>query len=57
MDASSKILQKTKQLKDKLEKYSRLRSSWEDMLVLADMAIEAGDEESAQELKKNIIPF
>ena len=57
MDGSTKILQKTKQLKDKLEKYNRLRSSWEDMLVLADMAMEAGDEESASELETEYHSF
>ena len=51
MENSTKVLQKTKVLKDKLEKYNQLRSSWEDMLVLADMAIEAGDEDSASELE------
>ena len=57
MENSTKILQKTKQLKDKLEKYNRLRSSWEDMLVLADMAMEAGDEESASELETEYHSF
>ena len=57
MDGSTKILQKTKQLKDKLEKFNRLHSSWEDMLVLADMAIEAGDEESASELEAEYHSF
>ena len=57
MENSSKILQRTKQFKDKLEKYNTLRTTQEDLLVLADMAEEAGDEESALELESEYKQF
>ena len=57
MENSSKILQRTKQFKDKLEKYTTLRTTQEDLLVLADMAEEAGDEESAIELESEYKQF
>ena len=57
MENSSKILQRTKQFKDKLEKYTTLRTTQEDLLVLADMAEEAGDEESAIELESEYKRF
>ncbi|MDP4119174.1 MAG: peptide chain release factor 2 [Bacillota bacterium] len=57
MEASGKVLQRTKQFKDKLERYNNLLSTWEDLVVLADMAIEAGDEESALELETEFNSF
>jgi len=57
MEESSKILQKTKQYKDKLEKYQNLVSTHEDLFVLADMALEAGDEETAAELESEFNAF
>ena len=50
MENSQKILQRTKQLKDKVERYERLRSSWEDALVLCDLANEENDESMVAEL-------
>lgn len=44
MDNSQKVLQKTKQLKDKVEAYNALVSKWEDTLVLIDLANEENDE-------------
>lgn len=44
MENSQKVLQKTKQLKDKVQKYEDLKSSWEDTLVLIDLANEENDE-------------
>ncbi len=44
MENSQKILQKTKQLKDKVEKFDGLKSLWEDTLVLIDLANEENDE-------------
>ncbi len=57
MEKSSKILQKTKQYKDKLEKYQTLATTHEDLFVLADMALEAGDDETAAELEKEFNAF
>ena len=50
MENSQKILQRTKQLKDKVERYERLRSSWEDALVLCDLANEENDESMVAEV-------
>lgn len=52
MEKSQKILQKTKQLKDKIESYEKLKSSWEDTLVLIDLANEENDEGMLPDIKK-----
>ena len=54
MEKSQKILQKTKQLKDKVEKYNNLKQSWEDALVLVDLANEENDETMLPEIKKTV---
>ena len=52
MENSQKVLQKTKQLKDKVAAYEGLKSSWEDALVLIDLANEENDEGMLPEVKK-----
>ena len=52
MEKSQKILQKTKQLKDKVERYEKLKSSWEDALVLIDLANDENDESMLPDVKK-----
>ncbi len=61
MENSQKVLQKTKQLKDKVEAFSSLKSKWEDTLVLIDLANEENDEtmlpditQSASEIEAEI---
>ena len=49
-EKSSKKLQEIKQLKDKVESYDALVSKLEDTLTLCEMAIEAGDEDSVDEV-------
>ena len=44
MENSQKVLQKTKQLKDKVAAYENLKGKWEDTLVLIDLANEENDE-------------
>ena len=44
MENSQKVLQKTKQLKDKIEAFENLKTKWEDTLVLIDLANEENDE-------------
>ena len=51
MEGSQKVLQKTKQLKDKVERYEKLKGSWEDALVLIDLADEENDEAMLPEVK------
>ena len=54
MEKSQKVLQKTKQLKDKVEKYEALKSSWEDALVLIDLANEENDESMLPDVKEAV---
>ncbi len=54
MENSQKVLQKTKQLKDKVERYNQLQSSWEDTLVLIDLANEENDESMLGEVKQAV---
>ena len=41
--SSQKVLQRTKQLKNKLEHHARLTSQWEDLTTLVEMAMEEDD--------------
>ena len=50
MAASQQILQKTKQLKDKVASYENLYSSWEDALVMIELANEENDESMLGEI-------
>ena len=49
-EKSSKKLQQIKQLKDKVESYESLVSRLEDATALCEMAIEANDEDSVEEV-------
>ena len=49
-EKSSKKLQEIKQLKDKVESYEALAARLEDTITLCEMAIEAGDEDSVDEV-------
>ena len=50
MAASQQILQKTKQLKDKVAAYEKLHSAWEDALVMIELANEENDESMLGEI-------
>ncbi len=54
MENSQKVLQKTKQLKDKVERYNALQGGWEDALVLIDLANEENDESMLGEVKEAV---
>lgn len=54
MENSQKVLQRTKQLKDKIERYNSLRGAWEDALVLIDLADEENDESMLGEVKETV---
>ncbi|MDO4617972.1 MAG: peptide chain release factor 2 [Clostridia bacterium] len=54
MENSQKVLQKTKQLKDKVERYNQLHGAWEDALVLCDLANEENDEGMLPEVKSAV---
>lgn len=51
MEKSQKILQRTKSLKDKIEGFHNLKSQWEDLLTLCDLAIEMDDDSMIEELQ------
>ncbi len=52
MEKSQKVLQRTKQLKDKVERFEKLKTAWEDALVLIDLADEENDESMLDEIQK-----
>ena len=43
VSSSQKVLQRTKQLKNKLEHHARLVGQWEDLTTLVEMAMEEDD--------------
>ena len=45
MEKSQKVLQETRNLEGKLEKYSKFKSSFEDIEVLIEMAADEGGED------------
>jgi len=54
LEASQAILQKTGKLKNKVEEYDRISSSYEDLLVLIDMGDEEGDLSLVEEITTSI---
>ena len=50
--ASQKVLQRTKQLKNKLENHARLTGQWEDLTTLVEMAVEEDDESLLPEVQE-----
>ncbi|MBQ1279109.1 MAG: peptide chain release factor 2 [Clostridia bacterium] len=54
LEASQAILQKTGKLKNKVEEYDRISSSYEDLLVLIDMGDEEGDLSLVEEITASI---
>lgn len=43
LENSQKVLQRTKQLKNKLSRHAKLVSQWEDLSTLVEMAVEEDD--------------
>ncbi len=54
MEKSQKILQRTKEYKNKVERYNDLVSLYEDTLVLAEMMAEEGETESDGEMMASL---
>ena len=54
MQESQKVLQKTKQLKDKVAKYNSLFEQWEDTLMMIDLANEENDETMLEEITASV---
>ena len=51
-EKSQKIVVKTKSCENKLEKYARMESSWEDLMTICEMAAEEDDDSMLDELKE-----
>jgi len=51
MENSQKVLQRTKQVKDKIAQFNKIKSRHEDALTLIEMAQEDGGEELAEEAR------
>ena len=51
-EKSQQIVMKTKQAESKLEKYTKMCSSWEDLMTICEMAAEEDDDSMLPELKE-----
>ena len=54
---SQKVQKRLKQLQQKVERYEKLCSKWDDMMVLCEMAIEENDDSMLDELKSDFAAF
>lgn len=54
IEKSQKILQRTKSLKTKVERYQKLVSQWEDLKTLNDLGMEEEDESVAAEVREGL---
>lgn len=54
MENSQKVLQKTKQLKNKIDAYKTLKADWEDLITLAELGDEEEDISVLDELKNGV---
>ena len=57
MEQSQKVLQRTAQLKAAVASYDKLKSQYDDLLTLVEMAIEEDDESVAEEIKAGLADF
>jgi peptide chain release factor 2 len=57
VENSQKVQKRLKQLKEKTEKFASLRSAWDDMMTLCDMAIEEDDDSMLSELETDYAKF
>ena len=53
LENSQKVLQKTKQLKDKVAAFNALKSEWEDLSTLIELAIDEDDESLLPEIEES----
>lgn len=54
IENSQKILQRTKSLKTKLERFNRIASQWEDLMTLNELGLEEQDESVVPEVKEGL---
>ena len=57
LENSQKVLQKTKNLKDRIASYDSLYSQWEDLYTLCELAIDADDDSMLEELQTGFASF
>ena len=57
VEKSQKVQKRLKTLKGKVENYEKLCSTWDDMMVMCEMAIEEGDDSMLEELKSEYDRF
>ncbi len=51
-EKSQKIVMKTKQAEQKIEKYAKMTASWDDLMTICEMAAEEDDDSMLDELKE-----
>ena len=54
---SQKVLQRTKQLKNKCAAYDKLSSAWDDLYTMCEMALDENDDSMRDELKAEFATF
>lgn len=57
LENSQKVLQETKSLERKIEKYNKLNDSLEDLITLIELSIEEDDESSVEEITSEAAAF
>jgi len=57
LENSQKVLQQTKALEKKIEKYNKLNESLEDLITLIELSIEEDDDSSVEEIKSEAASF
>ncbi|MBQ1463526.1 MAG: peptide chain release factor 2 [Ruminococcus sp.] len=57
LENSQKVLQETKSLERKIDKYNKLNDKLEDIITLIELSIEEEDESSVEEIKTEITEF
>lgn len=57
LENSQKVLQRTKNLERKIEKFNRLNNSLEDLITLIELSIEEDDDSSIEEIKSETATF
>ncbi len=57
VEKSQKVQKRLKNLKDKVENFNRLCTSWDDMMTICEMAIEENDDSMLPELQEEFEDF
>ncbi len=57
VEKSQKVQKRLKNLKDKVDNYSRLCTAWDDMMTICEMAVEENDDSMLPELEREYAEF